>query len=84
MTTGRTLSAREARAHAGCRTMATFHAWVRKGVLPGPIPGTHSYSKEAIDAALDRLSGVRRTIGDDPYEAWKKSAGVAQGRQYGP
>jgi hypothetical protein len=26
--------------------------------MPGPIPGTHKWDRKAIDASLDRLSGL--------------------------
>jgi hypothetical protein len=34
---------------------------VRKGIMPTPLPGTHRYDRKAIDAALDRLSGLSAT-----------------------
>jgi hypothetical protein len=82
--TARTLPAREACTHAGCRTMATFHAWVRKGILPGPIPGTHNYSRDAIDEALDRRAGAPTVREETAYGAWKRREGAAQGRQHRP
>lgn len=33
-------------------TPAGFDAWVKKGVVPGPIPGTRRWSKSAIERAL--------------------------------
>ena len=39
---------------------------------PAPLPGTHRYDRHAIDAALDRLSGLAPTIAEiSEYEAWK-------------
>lgn len=77
----RTMPARDACRYAGCPTMATFYVWVKKGILPGPIPGTHSYSRDALDAALDRLSGVKRAVAvSDPYSEWKQRAGKTQRR----
>ena len=68
----RTLTAREACTRAGCKSMSTFYAWVRRAILPRALPGTHNYSTAAIDAALDRLAGIHshaETL--DPYQAWK-------------
>jgi len=75
---GKTLTAREACAYAGCGSMATFHAWVRKGTLPGPLPGTHSYSKDAIDEFIRLRAGLKGNVAEvDSYQAWKQRAGAA-------
>ena len=69
----RTLPARDACAYAGCRTMQTFYRWQRIGRLPRAIPGTHSYSKDDIDAHLDRWSGNHRTVpAKSAYEEWRE------------
>lgn len=54
----RGLSAAAAAEYVGCETVAAFRSWVRRGIMPGPIPGTHRYDKRAIDLALDRLSQI--------------------------
>lgn len=41
-----------------------FRGWQRRGLVPGPMPGTHRYDRRALDRALDRLSGL-----DDNREA---------------
>jgi hypothetical protein len=56
-----------------CRISAqTFDSWVRKGILPGPIPGTRRWSRVAIER---RLSGtVASPLANDqlsPFEQWK-------------
>jgi hypothetical protein len=62
--------------------MATFSDWVRRGIAPGPIPGTHIWDRKAIDAALDRASGLAPTQEESNYAAWKKNrAGAPQGHQ---
>jgi hypothetical protein len=55
--------------------LATFRAWVNCGRLPKPLPDCGKFDLKAIDAALDRISGLgnssnaldnwreRRTIG---------------------
>lgn len=55
---------------------SSLDVWVAKGIVPGPIPGTHRWDRRAIDAALDRLSGLQQDESlDDSYEAWKAAQG---------
>lgn len=44
--------------------------WVRRELIPGPLPGTHRWDKKAIDAALDKRSGLV-TNGSSAYDEWK-------------
>jgi hypothetical protein len=85
MITPRGMSKKQAAAYAGCETLSAFSNWIRRGITPGPIPGTHKWDRKAIDAALDRLSGLESTIGAElsPYDAWKASqnASAAEGNQ---
>jgi len=66
----------------------TFDDWQRRGIVPGPIAGTKRWDKWAIDAALDRASGLAQHGGTTPYDDWKARqdarppAGSAQG--HGP
>lgn len=69
--TPRGLSREDAAAYAGCKTLSAFHDQIRRGILPGPMPGTHTWDRKAIDAALDRLSGLQTTIAPSPLEEWK-------------
>ena len=49
-----------------------FSAWVREGRLPGPIEGTKRWDRRAIDAALDRLSGLAGAGAEaSPLDSWK-------------
>jgi hypothetical protein len=77
----RCLTVEGAAAYAGCRTISAFRDWVRRGIMPGPLPGTHRYDRKAIDAALDRLSGLSATMVEvSEYEAWKqRRANTGQG-----
>jgi hypothetical protein len=78
--TPRGLSLEEAAAYAGCRTTSAFKDWVRKGIMPKPIPGTHRYDRKAIDSALDRMSGLSPTVPEQSdYGAWKQREGAAEG-----
>lgn len=40
-----------------------FSAWQRQGLVPGPIPGTNRWDRKALDAALDKASGLREAGG---------------------
>jgi hypothetical protein len=78
----RGLTKEQAAAYAGCDTSSAFDSWVRRGILPKPIPGTHRWDRKAIDAALDRASGLAAPSNDDltPYQRWKADReGRAQG-----
>jgi hypothetical protein len=67
----RGLSRDEAAAYGGCESLSAFSDWIRRGIMPGPIPGTHKWDRKAIDAALDRLSGLQLTIAPSPFDQWK-------------
>lgn len=54
----RGLTREQAAEYVGCESTGAFDAWVRKGIVPGPIPGTHRWDRKAIDRALDRRSGL--------------------------
>lgn len=85
MIESRGMSKEQAAAYAGCETLSAFNDWIRRGIMPGPIPGTHKWDKKAIDAALDQLSGLQPKIETQlsPYDAWKASqnASAAEGHQ---
>jgi len=54
-------------------SVQTFDAWVRKGILPGPIPGTRRWSRIAIERALagDPVASTA-DISPSPFEQWKR------------
>jgi hypothetical protein len=80
----RCLNRHQAAAYCGCDSLSTFADWVRRGIVPGPIPGTHRWDRRAIDAALDRASGISITI-EDEFDAWKarRNARASQGHPLG-
>lgn len=53
---------------------ATFSNWVAAGRLPPPLPGTRRWDRRALDAAIDKLSGLAPSIvpSDDPFEIWER------------
>jgi hypothetical protein len=69
----RCLTKQEAAEYCGCRTLAAFDQWRAKGIVPAPIPGTTRWDKKALDAALDRASGIVPTSRKElsPFELWK-------------
>lgn len=74
----RCLTRGQAAAYCGL-TSAGFTAWCRQGIVPGPIPGTKRWDRKALDAALDKASGMKHADADlpDPFEAWKHENGYA-------
>ena len=76
----RGLSATAAAIYAGCQTVAAFRAWVRRGIMPRPMPGTRRYDRRAIDLSLDRLSQITSQSSESSvYGQWKRqNEGTAQ------
>jgi hypothetical protein len=50
--------------------LATFRAWVKSGQLPKPIADCGKYDLKAIDAALDRISGLGAA--SNALDAWRE------------
>ena len=50
--------------------LATFRAWVKCGRLPIPLPDCGKYDLKAIDAALDRISGLGTA--SNALDAWRE------------
>ncbi len=50
-----------------------FSEWIKSGKIPGPIPGTVRWDRYAIDAVLDKASGLE-TGGaqEDAFDRWKR------------
>jgi hypothetical protein len=68
------LSKKEAALYAGCGSLSAFNDWVRRGILPGPIPRTHKWDRKAIDRALDKASGLEIDSLKEltPLEQWQR------------
>lgn len=49
--------------------LATFRNWVALGRLPRPLPDCGMFDMKAIDAALDRLSGLGGP--SNALDAWR-------------
>jgi predicted DNA-binding transcriptional regulator AlpA len=65
----RLLTREQAAAYCGLSPIA-FGDWVRKGRLPSSLNGTHRWDRKAIDAALDRLSGLAETPSKSEVDEW--------------
>jgi hypothetical protein len=50
--------------------LATFEELVRCGRLPKPLPEIDKYDMKAIDAALDRMSGLETA--SNALDAWRE------------
>jgi hypothetical protein len=49
--------------------LATFRAWVESGRLPKAIPDCGKFDLRAIDAALDKISGLGGS--SNALDAWR-------------
>ncbi len=67
----RGLTREDAAAYCGLATDG-FDEWVKRGIVPGPIPGTLRWDRKAIDLALDRASGLESgQEQDNVFERWR-------------
>lgn len=83
-TTGPTIEPRcptqqQAAAYCGLAPSG-FAAWQRQGIVPGPIPGTKRWDRHALDAALDKASGLGEALAkpEDPWDAWERERDAAK------
>ena len=53
--------------------VATFRAWVAAGRLPQPLPECGKYDLKAIDAAIDRVSGLGSA--SNALDSWRVAKG---------
>jgi hypothetical protein len=58
--------------------LATFRAWVETGRLPKPLPDCGLYDIKALDAALDRVSGLGTP--SNALDAWRAKGGHSSAR----
>ncbi len=73
MQASRCVTIEDAARHVGLEVEG-YRAAIRRGIFPGPIPGTKRYDLKAIDRRLDVLSGLdcKAAVQElSPYEAWK-------------
>ena len=53
--------------------LSTFDDWRRRGIIPGPIPGTHRGNAKALAMALDRHYGIKPNEQPSAFEEWKRA-----------
>jgi hypothetical protein len=57
-------------------SLSGFSRWVAEGIVPGPLPGTQRWDREAITAALNCLSGLASKSEQlSPLEEWRAKRG---------
>jgi hypothetical protein len=56
--------------------LATFRSWVGCGRLPKPLPDCGKFDLKAIDAALDRISGLGNS--SNALDAWRERRTVGR------
>lgn len=45
--------------YLGDITETTYENWRKKGITPGPVPGTNRYDVKAHDGVLDGIQGLK-------------------------
>jgi hypothetical protein len=75
----RLLSREEAARYTGT-TGRQFAAWVRKGIMPAKIPHTLKWDIRAIDAHLDKKSGLTARE-KNVVDAWNEKMEKRQSNQ---
>jgi len=66
----RLLTREQAAAYCGVG-LTTFTAWIRRGIVPGPVHRTHRWDRKAIDAALDLLGCIDDKLESKALDQWK-------------
>lgn len=66
----RGLTKEQAAAYCGCESPEAFADWVRRGLVPKAMAGTHRWDRKALDRALDRLSGLGNDSTVLSFEEW--------------
>jgi hypothetical protein len=65
----RLLTREQAAAYCGVG-LTTFTAWVRRGIIPGPVLRTHRWDRKSIDVALDVLSRIDDKVEGKALDQW--------------
>ena len=68
MMPARLVTDKEGATHLGLE-VSQFHHWVEIGRLPKPLADIHKWDMKALDAAIDRLSGIGDSA--NALDAWR-------------
>jgi len=69
--TGKRLATEREAAESIPLPLATFRNWVATGRLPMPLPECGLFDLKAIDAAIDRMSGIGAR--ENALDAWREN-----------
>ena len=69
MTESRLMKRLELAAYLGIGS-STLYRWISEGRIPKPLPGTERWDRVSVDAALDKMAGIKNGSADD-YESRK-------------
>lgn len=73
----RLLTQKQAAAYCGV-SAPTFAKWVLNGAMPPALSGMKRWDRKAIDAHLDKVSGLDvRQEQEDPFLAWEREYDAA-------
>lgn len=82
-TPGRLMTRPEAAAYCGA-SVATFNKWVGSGLLPPALTGLKRWDRRAIDAHLDKVSGLGgHAQPEDEFDKWKRERDAAKAARRG-
>src|SRR5262245_27276058 len=56
----------------------TISRWVKVGVIPGPLPGTRRYAREAVIDRLRHGASVPHALPSSPFDQWMAARGQRQ------
>lgn len=73
----RLLTRNQAAAYCGVGT-ATLTTWIERGIIPGPVLGTHRWDRKAIDAMLDVLSWIDEKPEGNALDQWRAARRARQ------
>ena len=73
----RGLTIEESAKHLGL-SVSGFRHWMKRSGIKCRITGTHRYDIKAIDAALDKLSGLAPVAQRDEFEEWEAKWNAAR------
>lgn len=77
----RGLTKAQAAAYVGFASTRAFDAQIARGVFPRSMPGTRVWDRNALDAAMDRLSGLSRPPADNADAEFDAFFANRNGRQ---